>query len=208
MALFGSMNAFSGTNAQPETIIILLDISLSTPVSDPQAQARLVKTLHDAISPIPLKSRIEVRTLGDDADTVYSSTDMVLNYKTRDGDTAENLSKAIPAKIIRFFQTGKSQGMSALTNAIWDANKLCEDSCRVLFFTDGMQNTPEGVHYPSDYKKPLPELPGLDLSHMKVSMIGVGSGLESSSDTRVKIESHWLKWFTKAKAKEIHISRF
>lgn len=197
----------------PKNLIILLDLSASTPLADSQMQKRIYEETRTQISKLRPGDFVKVYTLGDDSQSIVSKVSRIQEFATAEGNTKEALAKSVPAMLTQYVATtAKSQrlhGQSALTNGIWDAASegVCGQSCTLVFFTDGFQNTRNGVHYPKDYKKPLPALRGLDLSRMKVHMIGVGSGLESDADTRIEIEIHWKTWLKQAGAKEPEVRR-
>lgn len=203
----------SGEKAK--VLVVAIDMSSSTMGLDDQAQKRIGSDLRRKIEGLPLGSNVVIFTVGDDRESVVSQEFGVTRYATEDGDTPEALAVKIPDMVVSYLQEarakGKYQGQSALTGAVWDANKYCSDaSCDFIFFTDGMQNTASGVQYPDDYEKPLAPLDGLSLANMDVTLKGVGAGSdpnEAMSDIRIKVEQHWQKWLSDAGARSTKISR-
>lgn len=197
----------------PKNLIILLDMSASTPLTDTQMQKRIHEEARAQISTLRIGDTVKIYTLGDDSQSVVSKVYLVQAYRTEQGDTKAALMRQIAVRLTQHItkaaENQRLHGQSALTNGIWDAASegVCGQNCTLVFFTDGFQNTRKSVHYPTDYKKPLPTLRGLDLSRMKVHMIGVGSGLEADADTRIEIENHWKTWLKQAGAKEPDVRR-
>ena len=215
MLLIAAGGCSSAASPPPEqNLVVLLDMSASTPLTDAQMLKRVRSILAQEVQSVPGGSRIEIRTLGDDRVTVFSETFKVQNWKTKEGETKERLAQIVPATVVRFLQGATTNpetslhGESALTNGIYDATKICGGQCVVLYLTDGFQNTRNGIHYPSEPNKPLKPIPGLDLSRMKVRMVGVGGGSETDPDTRIAIEMHWNTWLKAARARAVAIERF
>lgn len=212
--LFSGCSASDAAMPTERNLLVLLDMSASTPLTDAQMLKRVYSSVAQEVRSVPVGSRIEVRTLGDDRVAVYSQTFHVKSWKTKEGDTAERLAQIVPESVVQFLRragTGPKQalqGESALTNGIYDASKICGADCRLLYFTDGFQNTENGVHYPRDSEKPLKPIPSLNLARMDVRMVGVGGGHETDPDTRIAIEMHWQTWLKAARARSIAIERF
>lgn len=210
-------NSASGeaSGETPKVLIVAIDMSASTMGLDDQAQKRIGSDLRRKIEGLPLGSNVVIFTVGDDRESVVSQEFGVTRYATEESDTPEALAVKIPDMVVSYLQEahakGKYQGQSALTGAVWDANKYCNDAtCDFIFFTDGMQNTASGVKYPDDFEKPLVPLEGMRLANMDVTLKGVGAGSdpnEAMSDIRIKVEAQWRKFLSDAGAKSITISR-
>lgn len=204
-----------------DTLIVMLDISGSTPIVESNFIRSSMPMIAEKINALPVGSNIEVMTVGDDKKMPLNKLFYVQRLKDKSGDTALSLSRSVPLMITQYLNSvrespqTKMQGESSLSPGFLDASKLCQKGkpCESVFFTDGMEYQPNVIAWPRDYKKPLPPIDGLDLKGMNVTMYGVGQcakGMEAgcaTSQARISIENHWQKWLKQYGAANIDIRR-
>lgn len=207
--------------ASADTLVVMLDISGSTPIVEPNFIRSSMPIITEKIGRLPIGSNIEVMTVGDDKRMPLNLHFYVQRMKDKHRDTVVNLSRNIPTMVTQYLNSvrespqTKMQGESSLSPGFLDASKLCQKGkqCESIFFTDGMEYQPHVIAWPRDYNKPLPPIDGLDLNGMNVTMYGVGQcakGLESgcaTSQARISIENHWQKWLKKYSAGDVAIRR-
>lgn len=207
--------------AMADTLVVMLDISGSTPIVEPNFVRASMPILAEKISKLPIGSNIEVMTVGDDKKMPLNLRFYIQRFKDRSGDTAANLTRNVPAMVEQYLNSvrespaTKMQGESSLSPGFLDASKLCQKGkpCESIFFTDGMEYQPSVIAWPRDYSKPLPPIEGLNLNGMSVVMYGVGQcakGLESgcaTSQARIAIEGHWQTWLKKYGAGNVELRR-
>jgi hypothetical protein len=196
----------------PSNLIILLDLSMSTPIATQNFQRDAQPLIVSAIASLPMGSTVHMRTVSDDQEALLGMKYQVQTRYSPTGDTSSSLANKIPRMIAGLLNKALNNpqkythGQSALTSGIYDAAKYCTTSCTIMFFTDGMQNTRLGVHYPDDYDKPLVKINGLTLNNSNIIMYGVGQNVES--ELRIAVEQHWVKWLSDAGAKSVDMKRF
>lgn len=204
-----------------DTLVVMLDISGSTPIVEPNFVRSSMPIVAEKIGRLPIGSNVEVMTVGDDKKMPLNLRFYVQRIRDKSGDSAANLSRNIPALIMQYLNGvrespgTKMQGESSLSPGFLDASKLCQKGkpCESVFFTDGMEYQPNVIAWPRDYSKPLPPIDGLNLDGMSIVMYGVGQcakGLEqgcATSQARIAIEGHWQNWLKKYGAGNISIQR-
>jgi hypothetical protein len=196
-----------------DTLVVILDVSGSTPVIQPNFLRAALPMLSDQIRALPVKnSRVKVFTVGDDKAEALTIEQWVQRRPDAQGDTANTLANKIPAAITQYLNTlrtepGRLQRESSLSPAFLDASKWCQSDqpCTIIFFTDGMEYQPRVIEWPRQYKKPIPSIPGLDLKGAKVVMYGIGQGTDSR--VRVAAEQHWERWLTSHNAGVVDLRR-
>lgn len=200
------------TLCRADTYAILLDVSGSTPIVAPSFMRAVVPKVSEVIAKLPVGSRIKVFTVGDDKAEPLSIDMRVQRQKTEQGDTAKELATAVPSMIAVYLNNLRAhpelmQGESSLSTAFLDASKWCQSGkpCRIEYWTDGMEYQPKVIAWPKEYKKPLPDIAGLDLQGAEVTMYGVGQGV--TSQARVAIEQHWQAWLKAHNAGSVDLRR-
>ena len=203
---------FGTTMCHADTYEILLDVSGSTPIVTPAFMRAMLPKTSETIIKLPVGSRIKVFTVGDDKAEPLSIDMRVQRQKTEQGDTAKELAVIVPNMISAYLNNlrahpEKMQGESSLSPAFLDASKWCQSGkpCRIEYWTDGMEYQPQVISWPKEYKKPLPNIAGLDLKRADVVMYGVGQGVPSQA--RVAIEQHWQIWLKAHNAGSIDLRR-
>ena len=203
---------FVGSTSRADTLQILLDVSGSTPIVSPAFMRAVVPKVSETIAKLPVGSRIKVFTVGDDKAEPLSIDLRVQRQRTEQGDTAKELAVNVPNMIAVYLNNLRShpekmQGESSLSSAFLDASKWCQSGkpCRIEYWTDGMEYQPHIIAWPKEYKKPLPEIVGLDLKQADVVMYGVGQGVPSQA--RVAIEQHWQTWLKAHNAGSVDLRR-
>lgn len=200
------------TVCHADTYEILLDVSGSTPIVAPAFMRAMLPKASEAITKLPVGSRIKVFTVGDDKAEPLSIDLRVQRQKTEQGDTAKELAVTVPNMIAAYLSKlrvhpEQMQGESSLSPAFLDASKWCQSGkpCRIEYWTDGMEYQPQIIAWPKEYKKPLPDIAGLDLKGADVVMYGVGQGVPSQA--RVAIEQHWQTWLKAHNAGSVDLRR-
>ncbi len=207
--------------ATADTMVVMLDISGSTPIVEPNFIRASMPILAEKIGKLSIGSNVEVMTVGDDKRMPLNLRFYVQRTKDKSGDSAANLARNVPAMVTQYLNgvrespATKMQGESSLSPGFLDASKLCQKGkpCESVFFTDGMEFQPNVIAWPRDYSKPLPPIDGLDLNGMNVVMYGIGQcakGLESgcaTSQARIAIEGHWQTWLKKYGAGSVELRR-
>jgi len=187
------------TSCYADTLVIPLDISGSTPIVQPAFMRTALPIIGDQIASLPVGSRIKAFSVGDDKAPPLNIELWVQRGASNQGDTGKELAAKVPRMIAEYLNKlranpGLMQGESSLSPAFLDASKWCQPGkpCKITYLTDGMEYQPGVIVWPTEYKKPLPSIPGLDLKGADVLMYGVGQGV--SSQARIAIEQHWQKW--------------
>ena len=206
--------------AKADSLVVMLDISGSTPIVEPNFMRTAIPIVGDNIAKLPVGSSIQVLTVGDDKQKPLNLQFYVQRIKDRSGDTAANLAKSVPAMIAGYLNEvrsnpSKMQGESSLSPAFLDASKWFQSGkpSTVIFYSDGMEHQPGVLVWPRDYKKPLPPIPQLNLQGASVLIYGVGQcaqGQEmgcATSQQRIVIEQHWTTWLKEHKAGNIDLRR-
>lgn len=207
--------------AYADNLVVMLDISSSTPIVEPNFLRAAMPLVSEKIAKLPLGSTVDIMTVGDDKKKPLSYHFFVQRIKTHEGDSAANLSRAVPGMITSYLKqvranpTEKMQNESSLSPGFLDASKFCKKDkpCETIFFTDGMEFQPGVIAYPRDYKKPLPTIEGLNLNGMTVTLYGVGQCSQAAeancatSRFRIAIEKQWADWFQKHHAGAVEIRR-
>lgn len=203
---------FASSFAYADTFVLVLDVSGSTPIVAPTFMRAVLPSVGEAIIKLPIGSRVKVFTVGDDKAEPLNIDLRVQRQKTDQGDTAKELAANIPSMIAGYLtdlraHPEKMQGESSLSPAFLDASKWCQaaKACKIDYWTDGMEYQPGVIAWPKEFKKPLPEIPGLDLKGANVAMYGVGQG--ATSTARVAIEQHWQTWLKAHNAGSIDLRR-
>lgn len=204
--------AVGSTACHADTYQILLDVSGSTPIVAPSFMRAVVPRVSETITKLPVGSRIKVFTVGDDKAEPLSIDLRVQRQKTEQGDTAKELAVTVPNMIAAYLSNLRAhpeqmQHESSLSAAYLDASKGCQSGkpCRIEYWTDGMEYQPQIIAWPKEYKKPLPDIAGLDLKGAEVVMYGVGQGVPSQA--RVAIEQHWQTWLKAHNAGSVDLRR-
>lgn len=207
--------------AAANTLVVMLDISGSTPIVEPNFIRASMPILAEKIGKLPIGSNVEVMTVGDDKKMPLNLRFYVQRIKDKNGDTAANLARNVPAMVTQYLNgvrespATKMQSESSLSPGFLDSLKMCQKGkpCESIFFTDGMEYQPNVIAWPRDYNKPLPLIDGLNLNGMNVVMYGIGQcakGLESgcaTSQARIAIEGHWQIWLKKYGAGSVELRR-
>lgn len=207
--------------AMADTMVVMLDISGSTPIVEPNFIRASTPILAEKIGKLPIGSNLEVMTVGDDKKIPLNLRFYVQRIKDKNGDTAANLARSVPAMVTQYLNSvrenpaTKMQGESSLSPGFLDASKLCQKNkpCESVFLTDGMEFQPNIIAWPRDYSKQLPPIDGLNLKGMNVVMYGIGQcakGQESgcaTSQARIAIEGHWQTWLKNYGAGSVELRR-
>lgn len=200
-------------SCRADTLVVMLDVSGSTPITQPNFLRTAKPMLADLIRPLPIKnSRVKVFTVGDDKSEPLTIDQWVQRRFDAQGDTAMALANRIPTEVERYLlalgkDPSKLQRESSLSTAFLDASKWCDAAspCTIVFFTDGMEYQPRVVEWPRQIAKPLPNINGLDLKGARIVMYGVGLGTASS--IRIAAEQHWERWLKAHNAGTVDVRR-
>lgn len=218
--IFAALFMLAFSFAKADSLVVMLDISSSTPIVEPNFMRTAIPIVGNNIIKLPVGSSIQILTVGDDKQKPLNLQFYVQRIKDRSGDTAANLAKSVPAMIAGYLNEvrsnpSKMQGESSLSPAFLDASKWFQSGkpSTVIFYSDGMEYQPNVIAYPRDYKKSLPPIASLDLKGANVLIYGIGqcaAGQETScatSQQRIAIEQHWTKWLKDHKAGEVDLRR-
>lgn len=220
-SILGAAIYLSCSLSMADTMVVMLDISGSTPIIEPNFIRASMPILAEKIGKLPIGSNIEVMTVGDDKKIPLNRRFYVQRVKDKSGDSAVNLARSIPSMVAQYLKDvrenpeAKMQSESSLSPGFSDASKLCQHGkpCESVFLTDGMEFQPNVIAWPREYKKPLPPIEGLNLNGMNVVIYGIGQcakGMESScatSQARLAIEGHWQTWLKKYGAGSVDLRR-
>jgi hypothetical protein len=145
--------------ARSDALIVPIDISGSTPILDSSVLRTVLPMVAERIARLPVGSRIKVFSVGDDKAKPFEINLFVQRDRTREGDSAKELAKQVPAMIEAKMAQLKTnpenlQGESSLTPAFLDASKWCQQGkpCQIVFLTDGMEYQPGVIAWPVEYK--------------------------------------------------------
>ncbi len=208
-----SSSAARAQTAPAPTLVVILDISGSTPVLEPNFSRQAWDDISVRILHLPIGSRVKVFSVGDDKVQPLDLLMYVQRTATVKGDSAGVLARKVVGalqKTVDAMKQGKLvQHQSDLTTAFLDASKWCPGqsaACDIVFLTDGIQSSDDVRWTPHDAKAPLVAIPGMNLRNTtSITMLGVGLG--ASSKVRVQMEAHWRHFLSEAGASTVVLRR-
>jgi len=221
--LFAVSLALVSAAAQPAALIVVLDVSESSPLLGNDEFIRsAAAVVAEKIARLPVGSKVRTFATGDNRQHAALAVSLNIHrIATRSGYTAATLSRVFSQKLVdqvAEFKLQRAHRQSELTTAVLDASRLCEDhkaqqsrqsraeDCEIVFLTDGAQFVSGGIQYPRDARKQaLPPVPGLDLKGVRLTLMGVGQGMDGSTGQQLSVR--WDKFLRDAGASDVVLRR-
>jgi hypothetical protein len=209
--------------AQPAAVVVILDVSESSPLlANEDFTHSAAGAVAEKIGRLPVGSKVRSFVAGDNRlQAPLAVNEDIQRIATRRGYTARTLSQVFGRKLVdqvAEFKLRRAHRQSELTTAVLDASRLCvdhqalkagrsrADDCEIVFLTDGAEFVGNGIQYPRDApKKPLPPVTGLDLKGVRITLIGVGQGVDGA--TGQLLSARWDKFLRDAGASQVVLRR-
>jgi len=192
--------AFAGTAqaAGPQTIIIGLDLSLSTPlITDDAYAARVGARVAQDLQTLPLRSRVILRTFGSYDVTVNAlKVDQTITAHAKPQNVAVAVASLI-SSVPRLVREKKlvAQGMTNIVPFLETMSQVvdCEGSqVTLILATDGFEDSDYARLTRHGGKLPMPAKPLYPGCH-EMLMLGIGTGVNSPATTK-RLREQWSAW--------------